>query len=254
MRNLIDTSAELQYLLELYCAGYAPPSNPRTDLSYTDQIAYLRQHQKRWASTASPSVSTHTLLRLVGGHTSTYDFYGGVYARGSSLPTGNDTRRLDLYQLPSVNKGTLWKQWSHPDLGVDVRDFAMEPDYDLLVLLEMVIHPSSVPAKGQDQRFRIHIRSLETNLPHPGAARPTIEHASPAFTRRTRSSFYFQIVGRYLAVLFLADEGGETSSWELRVWDWTAGNPVTVSLSTFDNPLTFLTLLTSTSKEVPGTA
>ncbi|GAB1523979.1 hypothetical protein RhiTH_007131 [Rhizoctonia solani] len=229
-----DDSAELQYLIELYSFGYVAPGNPRRDLLSTEKVQLLKQHQKRWKSTSWTQVDVYPLKkRNLNGDTSTYDYCGGVYAQGSSFPGGQYTRRLDLYQIPSVNKGIPWKQWSFDDLGVDTRDFVMQPEYDLLVLLESnqtVLYPNSAGInEGEPDRthyFTIHLRTLGTNEPHPDAARPTINYSTPSY-RRTTSSFYFQIVGRYLAVQFLVTNASGSDKFKLRVWDWTTGKDVT---------------------------
>ncbi|KAG8684749.1 hypothetical protein FRC09_015167 [Ceratobasidium sp. 395] len=108
----------------------------------------------------------------------------------------------------------------------------MEPDFDLLVLLELG-HQTRIPRAERGtsnviQHFNVHLRSLETCAPHPDAAKPIIRHSLCSFAR-TSWSFYFQVVGRYLAVLFLigVDQQEESQTCQLRVWDWTTGNPVT---------------------------
>ncbi|CAE7212593.1 unnamed protein product [Rhizoctonia solani] len=233
LKQFIDGSAELQYLIELYSFGYVPPSNPRHDILYPEKLRLVKEHQRQWKTTSWTQVDMYPLKkRNSSSVSSTYDFCGGIYAQGFSLPgIGEHTRRLDLYQLPSVNRGTPWKQWSIEDLGVDVRDFVMQPDYDLLVLLEI---NKSLPRSNPDgiegapdltQYFTIHLRTLGTNQPHPDAARPTISYSTPSY-RRTRPSFYFQIVGRYLAVQFLISSVS-SEKFQLRVWDWTTGKDVT---------------------------
>lgn len=241
--RLIDSSTELQYLITLYSFGYVPPSDPRLDLSYSEKVALLKSLEEQWATNISPKKKKYPLRRTPTGGSSTYDFYGGVYARGSPFVQGGPTRCLDLYQLPSANKGTKWKQWSHPDLGVDVRDFAMEPDYDLLVMAEMkdnVHNPSTSPdAPNSTQYFTIHIRSLETNQPHPGAARPQISYSCPSWGTAS-CSFYFQVVGRYLAIVFLIGGGFVLShTFHLVVWDWTTGKKITYTEPSRDGPESF---------------
>ncbi|CUA73758.1 hypothetical protein RSOLAG22IIIB_01275 [Rhizoctonia solani] len=248
LKGLIHDSAELQYLIELYSFGYVPPSNPRHDILYPEKLRLMKEHQKRWKSTSWTQVDTYPLKkRNSNSISSTYDFYGGVYAQGFSLSgVGTHTRHLDLYQLPSVNRGTPWKQWSFEDLGVDVRDFVMQPDYDLLVLLEMnksLPYPNPDGIEGAPdiiQYFTIHLRTLGTNQPHPDAVQPTIGYNTPSYRHR-RPSFYFQIVGRYLAVQFLIS-GASSEKSKLRVWDWTTGKDVTYieSWSTGCETFTFL--------------
>ncbi|KAG8704307.1 hypothetical protein FRC08_002299 [Ceratobasidium sp. 394] len=104
----------------------------------------------------------------------------------------------------------------------------MEPDFDLLVLLELAeqtVDPDATQGTPNlVQHFNVNLRSLETCAAHPDAARPVIRHSLHSFPLMTWS-FYFQIVGRYLAVLFLI--GVENQPCQLRVWDWTTGNVVT---------------------------
>ncbi|KAG9127747.1 hypothetical protein FRC07_010035 [Ceratobasidium sp. 392] len=233
LRKLVDSSAELQYLIELHSLGYVPPTHPRSNLTYPEAIELLHTHKSRWNSIHTIKSRRYLLQSVDSGYTSTYDFYGGVYARGSTPNSlSNATRRLELYQLPSVNRGTEFKQWTHHDVGVDTRDFAMEPDYDLLVLLELADQTSIRDAEqgtpNVTQYFNLNLRSLQTCAPHPDAAKPIIRHSLRSFARTTWS-FYFQIVGRYLGVLFLIglDQPGENQTCQLGVWDWTTGNPVT---------------------------
>ncbi|QRW05627.1 F-box protein [Ceratobasidium sp. AG-Ba] len=232
--KLIDASAELHYLIELERLGYVPPAQPRLDLTYNEKIELLRTHKSNWDSISTIKPTRYRLQTSSVGFTSTYDFYGGVYARGSTLNSlGSATRRMELYQLASVNKGTEYKQWVHEDIGVDTRDFAMEPDFDLLVLLELseqkpIIGATTQGAPNIQQFFNVHLRSLRTCGPHPDATRPIINHSLCTFGR-TSWSFYFQIVGKYLAVMFLTgiDQQDENHTSQLRVWDWTTGNEVT---------------------------
>ncbi|KAG9079355.1 hypothetical protein FS749_008585, partial [Ceratobasidium sp. UAMH 11750] len=227
--TLIDSSAELQYLIELYTLGYVPPTHPHPTQTYAESLELLRAHKSRTTSISKLKPKRYPLQQTRSGYTSTYDFYGGVYARGSTLNSlSNATRRLELYQLASVNKQTEFKQWTHRDVGVDTRDFAMEPDFDLLVLLELAeqtVDPDATQGTPNlVQHFNVNLRSLETCAAHPDAARPVIRHSLHSFPLMTWS-FYFQIVGRYLAVLFLI--GVENQPCQLRVWDWTTGNAVT---------------------------
>ncbi|CAE6537402.1 unnamed protein product [Rhizoctonia solani] len=223
LRQIIESSAELQYLIELGSFGYIPPVNPRLDLSYKDKISTLRQHQDKWGSDTHMKVDTYK-LRDLEARSMTYDFHGGTYVRGSSLPgMGECTRRLDVYQLPSINKGTKWKEWSHPDLGVDVRDFALQTDYDLLVLLEANEPVSDGEILGRTgaspdatQHIKIHLRSLETGQSHPVA-----------------------VVGRYLAVFFQVLAWRGTRCYELRIWDWTTGKLISYIEPSIDGAESF---------------
>ncbi|KAG8743938.1 hypothetical protein FRC10_011124 [Ceratobasidium sp. 414] len=231
--TLIDSSTELQYLIELYTLGYVPPARPHPGQTFTEALELLRTHRSRSSCISKLKPKRYTIPRTNAGYTSTYDFYGGIYARGSTANSlSNATRRLELYQLASVNKGTEFKQWTHHDLGVDTRDFAMEPDFDLLVLLEQaeqtVIVGAAQGTPNVMQHFNVNLRSLETCAAHPDAARPILRHSLRSFAGMSWR-FYFQIVGRYLAVLFLigVEQRDANQTSQLRVWDWTTGNVVT---------------------------
>ncbi|KAG9103302.1 hypothetical protein FRC06_011438 [Ceratobasidium sp. 370] len=230
---LIDSSTELQYLIELHTLGYVPPARPHPNQTHAKALELLRAHKSRLSSISKLKPKRYPLQFTTSGYISVYDFYGGVYARGSTPNSlSNATRRLELCQLPSVNKGTEFKQWTHHDVGVDTRDFAMEPDFDLLVLLELaeqtVIPGAAEGTPNVMQHFNVNLRSLETCAAHPDAARPIIRHSLRSFARATWT-FYFQIVGRYLAVMFLiaVEQRDENQTCQLRVWDWTTGNVVT---------------------------
>ncbi|CAE6463591.1 unnamed protein product [Rhizoctonia solani] len=228
-RKIIESSAELRYLIELCSFGYVPPANPRLDLSYQEKMTVLNQHQDKWGSDAHMRVDTYR-LRDLEARSMTYDFHGGTYVRGSSLlGMGEYTRRLDVYRLPSVNKGTGWKEWSHPDLGVDVRDFALQTDYDLLVLLEADEPVSDHETSGGFgstpdalQHIKVHLRSLETGRPHSIAGRPVLECQVPSYMQ-SMCSFYAQVIGRYLSVFFQVLAWRGARCYELKIWDWTTG-------------------------------
>ncbi|CAE6391018.1 unnamed protein product [Rhizoctonia solani] len=245
LRQIIESSAELRYLIELGSFGYIPPVNPRLDLSYKEKTSTLQQHQDKWGSDIHMKVDTYK-LRDLEARSMTYDFHGGTYVRGSSLPgMGECTRRLDVYQLPSINKGTEWKEWSHADLGIDIRDFALQTDYDLLVLLEADEPVSDGKVSGRSgaspdamQHIKIHLRSLETGQPHPVAVRPILECQVPSYMQ-SMCSFSAQVVGRYLAVFFQVLAWRGTRCYELRVWDWTVGRLISYIEPSIDGAESF---------------
>ncbi|KAH7344465.1 hypothetical protein B0J17DRAFT_635557 [Rhizoctonia solani] len=245
LRQIIESSAELQYLIKLGSFGYVPPANPRLDLSFKEKISSLHQHQVKWGSDTHMRVDTYK-LRNLEARSMTYEFHGGTYVRGSSLPGMSEcTRRLDVYQLPSINKGTEWREWSHPDLGVDVRDFALQTDYDLLVLLEADEpvsdrEPPGISGTTPDalQHIKVHLRSLETGQPHPAATRSILECQVPSYMQ-SMCSFYAQVVGRYLAVFFQVLAWRGTRCYELRIWDWITGRLVSYIEPSIDGAESF---------------
>ncbi|KAJ1310914.1 hypothetical protein OPQ81_009427 [Rhizoctonia solani] len=204
LRQIIDSSAELRYLFELSCFGYVPPANPRLDLSYKEKLYILNQHQDKWGSDAQMRVDTYRLKNLEA-RSMTYDFHSGTYVRGSSLPgMGEYTRRLDIYQLPSINKGTEWREWSHPNLDVDVRDFALQTDYDLLVLLEA------------DEPFIC--APLRPANPTPWLC-------------------ILDLSAKYIFFQVLAWRGARC--YELKIWDWTTGRLISYIEPSIDGAESF---------------
>ena len=64
-----------------------------------------------------------------------YEMIGGFAAFGGP---GHNTqvRGLTFIELPSAIRGTTERSWEINDLGINIRDFTMEPLNDLLVLIE----------------------------------------------------------------------------------------------------------------------
>jgi hypothetical protein len=68
-----------------------------------------------------------------------WDLFGGVFAQGQHT-NGNveRVRKLVFTELPSVIRNEDAKEWKFEDVGVDVRDFRIVPERDLMALIEMV--------------------------------------------------------------------------------------------------------------------
>lgn len=228
----MESDPHLQYILELDNCGYIEPLVPRTDLNYVDKANLLREHRMRWLH---PERISPTIIELPVDHarSPTYEYADGIYVRGFRHPysTSKLTRSLYFYQLPSLNKGTGFKDWTHDDVGLDVRDFGISPEQDLLVLLEIVgveIHPGTTYF---EETYKLHLRTMMTNKPHPAA--PASFGAVLEFKLHSQvhpdRSFGFQILGHLLALVFRFRERGYLS--HVVIWDWTTGQQLTVSRS-----------------------
>ncbi|KAG8741063.1 hypothetical protein FRC10_003403 [Ceratobasidium sp. 414] len=216
--DLIKGSSHLQYLLELDSLGYSAPLHPRSDISYDEKIKLLRR--MRDPSGQSVDMASCIDLDLTPPVISNCQFARGVFAQGE--PSLDVVRSLRLYQLSSSNKNTSYEHWQLSNLGVNAHDFKIDPDLDLLVLLE------ADPAPGDpdtDLIRRFHIRSLRTGLPHPLAAVPVI--VSPDKFTSTFVPASFQIVGRFVALLSYTNQLLSSDSPRISVWDWTTGDLVT---------------------------
>jgi hypothetical protein len=226
-------SPYLQYILELDACGYVEPLNPRLDLNAAEKLQLLRETRARWSN---PHLVQPTVIELPVSTTRspTYEYADSVYVRGSRAPDSSSklTRCLNFYQLPSLNKGTEYKHWSHEDLGLDTRDFGICPEQDLLVLLEIVSIAVPLGHLDFEEHYRVHLRTMTTNEPHPASRSlgAVLDYKLWAHTYPDRS-FYFQILGHLLAMVFRSRERDLLS--HVVIWDWTTGLKLAVSAIKF---------------------
>ncbi|KAF8607146.1 hypothetical protein BDV93DRAFT_542163 [Ceratobasidium sp. AG-I] len=216
LRNIVKSDVCIRYLLELDACGHVEPANPRWDLTFAQKLEMVRNHRSRWEH---PEKVTPTIFELhIGEGGATYEFAGGVYARGirSMQNPFSAPRRLNFYQLPSPNKGTDYKHWVISDLGLDARDFGMDPEQDLLVLLE------AERGRQHGGIYRIHLRTMSTNQSHPktSVGQSILVHQHP-LGLPPAATFYFEISGHLLAVLFRSISQ-QVQSYVV-IWDWTTG-------------------------------
>ncbi|KAI0094795.1 hypothetical protein BDY19DRAFT_988597 [Irpex rosettiformis] len=195
-RDYISSSLECQYAIELAIAGLE--DGPDSTMILAERLQRLREHQAAWRSLRWRTSRTIDMLR--GG---VWELYGGVLAQARGRGT------LVFEQLPSAIRGITEDQWELVPKGLkSIRDFAMEPAYDLLVLVE------SATAEGT---YRIHLRSLRTGKPHPKACNPAVLTHTP---QGIEFSFAISISGEYLGVLFISSDDHES---QILVWNWCTG-------------------------------
>jgi hypothetical protein len=103
-----------------------PPGIPGMTTA-ASRLAALRQYLDAW-STLNPRKETILPLKDSLG---LYELYGGVHAIGSKGSNG-----IRCLALPSILRGVEAKEWELPHTDFKVRDFGMDPDQDLLFLIE----------------------------------------------------------------------------------------------------------------------
>lgn len=203
----------MKYLLDLDACGYIEPVNPRLDLTYLEKIDVLRNHRRRWNNLDSINANA-----IHFSDVSAWDYTDGFFVRLS-----RQTRRLHFYQLPSRNRGVEYKYWVTPDLGVNIRDFGVDPTQDLLVLLEV-----QTPLHDQGV-YNVHLRSMTTGEVHlrAPAGNPVLSyrHPTPLLQSITLS---FDIAGSLLAMVFPSRDLNLPS--RAVIWNWTAGTELLVSV------------------------
>ncbi|TFK56597.1 hypothetical protein OE88DRAFT_1730069 [Heliocybe sulcata] len=191
---LVNETANLQYNIELGANGMV--DGPRSDLSSAEKLAMLRERQRAWENMEWVEQRT---LPMAGGHL--YELYGGVFAQS----TGD--RSLLFKRLPSHYRRIEEKTWFIEDVGVDMRDFAMDPGQDLLAIIEEVSTPS-------EKSIRVHLRALSTGEPHPLTSEPAMVVRG---VDELPTSYLIQICGDYVGVCFidLTIDGPD-----LKIWNW----------------------------------
>jgi hypothetical protein len=227
MCAIIDNSAQLQYLIELGLLGYAEPINLRLDLTYEQKTQLLREHRARGASPSNVLTIEITPCSCLSNDSSKnyYTLCRGVYIEGFGPALTGITRHLELYQLPSWNRGTALKRWCH-DLGMDASSVALDPDFNLLSIVEA--QTLFVNAVADQIIFQVHLRTLDSNDAHPGAMFSKLSWAPDQERLRDYRQWDTRplIVGNLLAVIFYNSIFGVNY---LVVWDWTSGLMLLVS-------------------------
>ncbi|TFK86727.1 hypothetical protein K466DRAFT_492258 [Polyporus arcularius HHB13444] len=185
-KDLVDRDTRMQYTVELGAAGMedGPPSN----LTPSARLALLRERQAAWRRLAWRSELTFPMG------------FG---------PWELQDLNLVLQQLPSAIRGIKAKKWEIPDVGMDMRDFSMDPAQDLLVVVEHTMVGVCC----------LYLKSLLTGAPHPAAVGSAVlRHQT--FLRP--HMYIIQIAGDHLGTLLLSRTPGDPS--ELLIWNWRTGH------------------------------
>ncbi|TFK55467.1 hypothetical protein OE88DRAFT_622844 [Heliocybe sulcata] len=204
--ELIESTAELQYQIELSVAGMEDGLSK--NLSIVSRLERLRAHQKAWTA-LKWAEEIWVPIALSG----TWELYGGVWAARAW-----DTRGLAFMQEPSIFREIPMKQWVIEDLGFAIRDFSLDISQDLLVLVELPTPDSS----GDFPPCRIHVRTMSTGEPHPLAQSPLLLHKPYLFD--SAWTFSLIIMDRHLGIMFRCPEGEHGPEHELVIWDWKSGS------------------------------
>jgi hypothetical protein len=106
----------------------------------------------------------------LAGHCHAYELIGGMLAK--ALEDFGAARRLVASWLPG-NGCAEERRFVVNDLGVRIKDFALDPSQDLIVLLEHRPAPWSSSMAGVD--ICVHVRKLSAVVPpHPAAKTPVL--------------------------------------------------------------------------------
>ncbi|KAG8995820.1 hypothetical protein FRB94_008760 [Tulasnella sp. JGI-2019a] len=231
LEAIVEESVAIQYVLALGLSGYVDgPSISK--ISTAGRYNRLQHHEKAWRTITWRQHNEYTIDRC----SFTYELYGGVYAHGlksqdSYVKTARPTTRgMKLIEFPSLLRNQfMGRTWTIPDLGVDTQDFGMDPNQNLLILME---HAPSRTRDNNNPTVSVHLLNLrdEYATPHSLARTPLLE-----FQPRVYSSTYrhgVQVVGDVLAVLFCPETFKRPANAtgvvdELVIWNWKTGDCIT---------------------------
>ncbi|KAF8196413.1 hypothetical protein BJ912DRAFT_110485 [Pholiota molesta] len=213
------SSSQLLYIVQLHLDGLKDAGN---STPHSELIQHLLRHRNAWLSLTPRARLEYVALEMKHSCRA-YEFVGGVFA-------DTDRRHLEIVWLPTSNSGsrTLRRTLS----GMSVRDFAMDPTQDLIVLLEDKAIPSLLMPT---RTLRVHIRTLSTNDTHPLARQSPLCFTLPPdpVNSIVIYSAVLQIARNILTLYFCTQPRIQPC---VHIWDWTTSS-LLVDCSTPFDPL-----------------
>ncbi|KIY44637.1 hypothetical protein FISHEDRAFT_77261 [Fistulina hepatica ATCC 64428] len=203
--DMIDNCAELQYIVTLDAAGMSDVAGNSNIMGYADRLQVLRDKIHAWRTLTWSS----TEVLSVPLECSTYELVAGVYMKSTN------GRNLVRVQLPSED--TTSTVVVHEDVGVQARDFAIDPSQDLLVLVEEGSEP---PPNTAIREARVYLRRMTApteslDVPKPVLSFQIYPHADGG--NRMRSA-WIHIFYDMLALFIWVGTGRR-----LLIWNWQKG-------------------------------
>jgi hypothetical protein len=187
----------------------------RLDLLLERRAAWRALHPTRRAAVALP------------GHCHAYELVGGLFAK--ALEEFGTARRLVASWLPSsVTEET---RLVVDDLGVRIKDFALDPSQDLIVLLEHrpAVGPIASSTSSTDAvagaDIRVHLRKLSAGATaaHPAASNPVLCRRALGPVHGCMIQIVEDVVGMYFWMPFHG----------VLIWNWMTGEELVVCLIIF---------------------
>jgi hypothetical protein len=225
LHALVTSSLVLQYRIELAADGLVdgPPGGPvpttaaRLDLLLERRAAWRALRPGRRAAVA------------LAGHCHAYELVGGLFAK--ALEEYGAARRLVASWLPSSVADET--RLVVDDLGVRIKDFALDPAQDLIVLLEHrpAVGPlaSSTGSPDAAADIRVHLRKLSAGAvaAHPAASSPVLCRRALGPVHGCMIQIVEDVVGMYFWMPFHG----------VLIWNWMTGEEVVVCSIFFSHVL-----------------
>ncbi|CAE6467352.1 unnamed protein product [Rhizoctonia solani] len=226
LKDIIATDLYLQYILELDKSGYVAPRLIRQDLDYAEMIQAIRNHRNRWKHVQLGEPKSIEVPDAVNTFLHERYFIDDVHVLhfGAMSTDGDITTSLHFHQLPSFNKGTDYKFWVHEGMGFTACSLAIQPEIDLMVLLEYCPLEPTTSWHQVDQSYRIHLRTMSSNKPHPLAmsSAPFLDVGKLPH-RHFDDLSPMSLYGRILALRFVPNPHRPAFKPFVVLFDWIVG-------------------------------
>ncbi|KAG2144403.1 uncharacterized protein EDB93DRAFT_1207852 [Suillus bovinus] len=205
LNSVIDSSAELQYRIEL--ALDCMVDGPQSTVTISERLEQLRTLRRAWTL-----FEWKKEVRVpMPGSCHAYELVGGIFAKTS--PSGGPANQFGSQKfisswLPSSSGPghTLVRK----DIGISTRDFAIDPSQDLIALVQ-----SDDNFVNDSSYTEVHIRTISSNVKHPEATFPILRTLTPF----TMTSAFIQIVDDVIGMMFWM----EIESPRITIWNWKKG-------------------------------
>lgn len=177
LRDLIDASATLEYILELGIAGLEDvssfTSNDKRNFTTSDLLRSLREREHAWSMLAWSSSWTIPVGKRYVAWELCEHIFAGCYLNGPTPPLhGIAFNTIDVLDL---RDRSMKEPVVHLILDRSFYNFSIDPGQDLLILVEEVaplayvqsIEPASrLTNASHSLAWKLHIRSLSSGLPY----------------------------------------------------------------------------------------
>ncbi|KAH9483418.1 hypothetical protein JR316_0002884 [Psilocybe cubensis] len=203
--ELCQTSSKLQYTINLGKHGMIDAGSGTPPL---DLLMDLRQLREGWENIAYKRYDKIS----IDEDCLAYELVGGVFALSDGVG-------LKTIQLPSSRVES--HMMDRKLLGVLVRDFAIDPTQDVVVILE---DDQALVSYHNTRTTNFHIRTISTNEKHPLAAFETLSFTIPPDLDfgNAIGSVMLQLTDNLLSI-FIAKGPAFSAMCRALIWNWQTG-------------------------------